>query len=268
MRRLELRASAISEVGLCKQENQDRVLALIGEGGHGDFGLFMIADGMGGQRGGSQAAEIAVREYEAWWDTDLPGFIGERDERLHALAIRSLTETAYRVNESVMELGGRLKAFPGTTVSVLFVYGTGYSFAHLGDSRIYKMDGQLEQLTTDDTWIAQQIRRGKMTAAEAINHPNRHILTQCAGSGKNVQVHSGQGVLSSKSVFMICSDGYYNHLSNGEIVSLVSDRHNMDRGLRDSVKTIYVRGAADNLSSIIVAIGHIKEGTKDAAFPF
>lgn len=253
MERLELKASAISESGLCKQENQDRLLALIGEGHQGDFGLFMVADGMGSQRGGAQAAEIAMVACEEWWNRELPGFIGEKDEHLHAFAIQSLSEVIHGVNESVMRLGYQLQSSPGTTVSALFIYGSAYSFVHIGDSRIYKATEYLEQITPDDTWVAHQLRSGSMSAAAARNHPNRHALTQCAGSGRNVHVHCGQGGLSTRTVFILCSDGFYNHVSDKEILLLLQSGNDLEGQLCESVKTIYFRGATDNLSAIIVA---------------
>lgn len=252
MKKLQLNALAISETGLSKQDNQDRVLALIGEDCTGDFGLFVVADGMGGQRGGAQAAESAIRACEEWWNGVLPRLISGDREQIHGLGIKSLREAIGSVNAAVLEYGKQWGLFPGTTLSVLFIYGTGYGFVHVGDSRIYRAHDGLHQITPDDTWVAHQIQKGFMTTAEAYNHPKRHLLTQCVGSGKEMFIHCGQGVLMTRMSFVVCSDGFYNHLTDEEVLFLAQLRQNREKGLYDSVEAIYARGATDNFSAIII----------------
>ncbi len=252
-----LQVTAVSEIGLCKRENQDRILARIGEGPWGDFGLFVIADGMGGQAGGGLAAEIAIRICEDWWHGIMPRLMTADGDGTLRRVVLSLKEAAHHLNDAVIGLGGQLGSAPGTTLSALFIFGGGYGYVHLGDSRIYHVDNCLEQLTLDDTWVAHQVRAGSLSAAQAEQHPQKHVLTQCAGSAENIHVHQGMGTISGDSGFILCSDGFYHHLTPEELVVLPEPKHDMDAALSLAVKHIHARGATDNLSAIIVSIQDI-----------
>ncbi len=253
MVKFELKAAAASEIGLCKGENQDCVLALIGEGYQGDFGLFAVADGMGGVVGGKQAAGIAMLVCENWWKNVLPELIAQHEAQVLPLALKTLEEAANQINEAVIALGQRIDAMPGTTFSTLFIYGRDYVFVHVGDSRIYKAARRLEQLTRDDTWIACQIRYGAMTAEQAEKHPKKHVLTQCAGSNTRIQVHTGRGSFGQGNGFILCTDGFYNHQTEDEILRLAQSGKNMNACLTKAFRDIYGRGAKDNLSAIVIA---------------
>lgn len=249
----EMKVAAVSEIGLCKRENQDCILARIGEGPLGDFGLFVVADGMGGQSGGRQAAELAIHICEDWWQRVLPKLIETDEKNTCHNAIMSLVEAAHHLNEAIIGLGTQLGSEPGTTFSALFLYGKGYGYVHLGDSRIYKAGSQFEQITSDDTWVSQQIRSGVITTAQAENHPQKHILTQCAGSNDRVHVHHSFGSVEQGTGFILCSDGFYNHLCASELAILPASRSDMDNRISQAVETIYARGASDNLSAIIIS---------------
>lgn len=247
-----LKVAAISEIGLCKRENQDCVLARVGEGPLGDFGLFVVADGMGGQAGGRLAAEIAISVCETWWQNVMPRFITPNARHTLERSLASLGEATQHLNEAVIGLGERIGSKPGTTFSALFLYGSCYGFVHLGDTRIYHLNRGISQITQDDTWVGQQVLSGAMTLAQAENHPQKHVLIQCAGSGETVHVHQGAGVYSAGVGFLLCSDGFYHHLNSDELRGLPTAAPSLDQGLQQAVSTIYSRGATDNLSAILI----------------
>lgn len=249
----EIRVSAVSEIGLCKRENQDRILARIGEGPLGDFGLFAVADGMGGQAGGEQAAETALQICEDWWQRIMPRQISHEEDATLRQVVHSLVNATQHLNEAVMGLGSCLGSTPGTTFSALFLYGHSYGYVHVGDSRIYKAARSLEQLTQDDTWVCQQVRAGVISAVAAASHPKKHILTQCAGSHEKIHIHQGSGLVGNATGFILCSDGFYHHLSDNEMKELIHAEDGCNL-LRQAVATIYSRGATDNLSAIVVTL--------------
>lgn len=249
----EIHVGAVSEIGLCKQENQDCILARIGEGSLGDFGLFAVADGMGGQAGGRQAAETALRICEDWWQHIMPRLISAEEDVTLRRAVLSLVDTVHHLNEAVIGLGKRLESASGTTFSALFLYGKSYGYVHVGDSRIYKVSHSLEQLTRDDTWVSRQIQSGIMSAETAAKHPKRHILTQCAGSHEKIHVHQGVGNAGDALGFLLCSDGFYHHLTADEMRQLVISQSSNNL-INQAVATIYERGATDNLSAIVITV--------------
>lgn len=250
----EINVAAVSETGSCKQDNQDCVLARVGEGPLGDFGLFTVADGMGSQAGGREAAEMAVRICEDWWLRILPRFLSLPPEDTLQRAVSSLTESARHLNEAVIGLGRRLDSQPGTTFSALFLYGGRYGYVHLGDSRIYHSGANLTQLTPDDTWVAVQVASGAMSADEARRHPRRHVLIQCAGSCEHILVHQGVGRVARGDGFILCSDGFYHPLGDEELAALTAEKTELNQRLSAAVGTVYSRGASDNLSAIVITV--------------
>ncbi len=252
MKGLAIKVGAVSEIGLRKQENQDRILARVGEGPLEDVGLFVVADGMAGQAGGGEAAETAILICEDWWQRTMPKCLALEEGAVLKNATLSLVEAAHHLNEAVIGLGSRLGSAPGTTFSALFLYGKRYGYVHVGDSRIYKAAGSLQQITRDDTWVSQQVRLGKISAAEAVRHPKKHILTQCAGSGEQIHIHQGIGETGDAEGFILCSDGFYQHLAENEIKRITDFPANTGRMLEQTVAVIHDRGATDNLSAIVI----------------
>lgn len=259
---MDIQVAAVSEIGSRKRDNQDCLLVRVGEGPAGDFGFFLVADGMGGEAGGRQAAELAVRCGEDWWCRILPKILAANGSNSLNKAVHSLQEVVLHLNEGVLGLGERMGARTGTTFSALFLHSQGYGYVHVGDSRIYKAAPGLQLLTRDDTWVAQQVRSGAMSPAQAAVHPKRHVLTQCIGSASTIQIQSGCGVAEPGAGFILCSDGFYQPLTGVELSGLVARNGRLEQQLCQAASAVYDRGAPDNLTAIAVLInGHHKEGT-------
>ena len=92
-----------------------------------------------------------------------------------------------------------------------------YLIAHVGDSRVYKIAGTVEQLTEDHSFVAREIKRGNMTEEEAENHPQRNVLIQCVGASGIVTPDILHGRTEKGDVYMLCSDGFRHKLSTEEI---------------------------------------------------
>ena len=244
-----IKAEALTDPGLVRTENQDSLLVRIGEGPWGYFGLFVVADGMGGAAGGRQAARMAVQACEDWWNQELSEAYLVRPEGTQALVCRSLSLRLQRLNREVEALGSELQARTGTTLSALFLTAGGYGLLHVGDGRVYSAAGALRQLTADDTYVAEQLRRGALTAAQARSHPMGHVLIRCVGAPGELRLQQSVGP-ATDGAFLLCSDGFYQTLSDEELrLSALRGR----AGLADAVRTIYERGASDNLTAITVA---------------
>lgn len=247
---IRITAEAVTDTGLSRSENQDCLLVRIGEGPWGDFGLFVVADGMGGAAGGQQAARMAVQACEDWWNQELSEAYLVRPESTLSLVCQSLGLRLERLNREVGALGKALQARTGTTLSALFVTAAGYGLLHVGDSRVYGVAGSLRQLTSDDTYVAEQLRRGSLSTAQARNHPMSHVLLRCIGAPGELRLQQSVGP-AADSAFLLCSDGYYQTLSDEEL------RHSALRGgvgLAEAVGLIYERGAPDNLTAITVTL--------------
>lgn len=105
----------------------------------------------------------------------------------------------------------------GTTVEAVLFYEKRYYVFHIGDCRVYKKTGVLQQITKDQTYIQQEMDYGRMTLEEAIKDPKRNMLLQCVGAGNYLAPDFIQGELAPEQGFLICSDGFRHVISTGEI---------------------------------------------------
>ncbi len=249
--------AAKSLIGLRKKSNQDRILIKIGEYHGNEFGLFVMADGMGGLEWGERAAEVTIQKYIDWWTHRLPHLIQETGTICMQTINTELGDMIYQLNDDIIRIGQASGKSLGTTASVLFLCDDQFIIKHVGDSRIYKIDDRFHQLTTDHSWVADQVRQGQMTELEASRHPKRNVLTECLGVKPGVALYSNHGNYDSSDVFILCSDGFYNLLTPEELTSVVASEEHMpefENKLEEQMALVYERGAHDNASAILVAV--------------
>ena len=121
-----------------------------------------------------------------------------------------------RVILESLSMAGR-KALPWGLQSAILLMEGHYLIAHVGDSRVYKIAGTVEQLTEDHSFVAREIKRGNMTEEEAENHPQRNVLIQCVGASGIVTPDILHGRTEKGDVYMLCSVGFRHKLSTVEI---------------------------------------------------
>lgn len=249
---------ALCDIGNVKKTNQDNILVKVGEGAHGEFGLFIVADGMGGLAEGDTASNIAVSEFEDWWDSRLITVILKGQNNIFDEIRDELYSVFIEVNKKIIVYGKQLGEKVGTTLSTLLVYENNYIVNHIGDSRIYIIQqNEIKQITEDHSWVAEQVKGGFITQGDAKHHPKRSILTQCLGVNEDIHLFEASGSLSANDVFLICSDGFYNFLDENEILSVLRENQiDNEEIIQLAVNKLLVRvkerGAYDNISAILV----------------
>ena len=204
-RHLVVRAALRSDVGLVRSENQDFGTYTTSEeeiDSHTGGRLLIVADGMGGHRGGATASRLAAETVKAQ-------FLGSETNDIPTALRDSLVRANARIFAEAQanpELRGM-----GTTTSVLAIRGRQGWFAHVGDSRIYLVrDGGIRQLTEDHSLVATMVREGLLTSAEAETHPRRNVLQRSMGVAEDVEVDlSGPFDLQPGDTFILCSDGLH-----------------------------------------------------------
>lgn len=257
----------ISNIGKSKSINQDSILVEIGENRSGEFGLFVVADGMGGHYAGEYASRLSVGMLRTWWHHVLPSKadMGQIYE--------TLRETVMNINKCVYEYGISIEKTVGTTLTVFFVKEDTYKIMHIGDCRIYRI-GQsgkkndmkpqlvpdIEQLTQDHTLIAKQIREGTLNIEDTRMQPARNILTDCIGVKEYIELFEYTGKMSKDDIFLICSDGFYNRLEESEIVGVIGRHSSMglypQTTLEQLVELLYKRDEKDDVSAILIDQEH------------
>lgn len=247
-RRLILRAVLRSDVGLVRSENQDFGTYTTQDeertsspGGR----LLIVADGMGGHRGGATASRLAAETVKAQYlgsDTpDIPTALRESLSRANA---RIFSEA-----QSNPDLRGM-----GTTTSVLAVKNSEGWLAHVGDSRIYMVrDGEIKQLTDDHSLVATMVREGLLTSQEAETHPRRNVLQRSMGVAEDVEIDvRGPIELRVGDTFILCSDGLHGVVKEDEIKEVAS--MTLEAAADEYLRRALERGAPDNVTVIVARV--------------
>ncbi|HUA74876.1 MAG TPA: PP2C family serine/threonine-protein phosphatase, partial [Solirubrobacteraceae bacterium] len=159
--------------------------------------LFVVADGMGGAQAGEVASRLAVESFEG----------GLGDAAQPELALAELTREAnariHELSHSHAEQAGM-----GTTLTAVYVGEREISIAHVGDSRAYRLrDGELVRLTEDHSLVDELLRQGRLTPEEAVDHPQRSVITRALGPEVAVEVDTRSYSARDGDVYLLCSDG-------------------------------------------------------------
>ncbi|HHV29025.1 PP2C family protein-serine/threonine phosphatase [Acetivibrio mesophilus] len=247
---------ALTDIGNVKKTNQDNILVKVGDGRNGEFGLFLVADGMGGLTAGEVASGIIVNEFSLWWDQRLSDIFQQEEDSALSVISDEFDRLIREINQKIIYFGFSINARVGSTLTMLFIYRDKYLIKHIGDSRIYRLNSSITKLTEDHSWVAQQVREGKMNQEEAKNHPKRNILTRCVGVMEDLEIFDACGEISSDDGFLVCSDGFHNYLDEDEIYNSLSSCEKADaevqKALGGLLEKVKLRGAADNVSAVAV----------------
>lgn len=248
MPRLGVQAVLRTDVGLVRSENQDfGTYTTPREESHSHPGgrLLVVADGMGGHRGGATASRLAGETVKAQ-------YLGSETYDISQALRESLTRANARIF-SEAQANPDLRGM-GTTTSALVVKDNKAWFAHVGDSRIYMVrNDTVEQLTEDHSLVATMVREGLLTAQEAENHPRRNVLQRSIGVGEEVEIDvRGPIELQENDTFVLCSDGLHGLVKEAEIKDIA--KLPIQQAANDFVKLALERGAPDNVTVIVARI--------------
>ena len=199
---MRLRHGAASHVGLVRQQNEDSFVA----GG----GVFAVCDGMGGARAGEVASEVACRF--------LMEIVPEADSARLESTVAEANRAIFLKSVEDSSLAGM-----GTTLTALVTTGDGVLVAHVGDSRAYLWrEGGMRQLTDDHSLVAELVRRGQLTPAQAAVHPHRSVITRALGTDGVVKPDIFPISLEPGDRLVICSDGLSGMVPEQDIARLLS----------------------------------------------
>jgi PPM family protein phosphatase len=246
--RLVVQAVLKTDVGKVRTENQDfgTYTTPQEEAGSQTGGrLLIVADGMGGHRGGATASRLASETVKAQYLGSETGDV--------ATALREAVERANSRVYSEAQTNPDLRGM-GTTTSALVVRGNQGWFAHVGDSRIYLIRGnEIKQLTDDHSLVATMVREGLLTTEEAETHPRRNVLQRSIGVGEEVEIDiRGPIEVRENDVFVLCSDGLHGLVKEEEIREIA--KLPLLQAADEFVKRALERGAPDNITVIVAKV--------------
>ena len=243
-----------SHKGLRRRHNEDAFLV------RPDLGLLVVADGMGGHAAGEVAAAIAVREVEryleeagvmvAQGDTAVP----EDDWSRAAARLGGSIESAHRSVTDAVERNLVLRGMGATIVAAL-VNGDLSSaiLAHVGDSRAYvHREGRLQLLTSDHSWVHEQVVAGLLSEEAARTHPLKNVVTRALGGAQDPVVDLAEIQLQPGDVLLLCSDGLNTMLSDEEIEEVMTRNGPLEELSRELIDEANRRGGIDNITVILL----------------
>lgn len=247
--------AAHTDVGIKKKINQDALLVKTAQTMYGKCCLCVICDGMGGLDHGEKASGAVVRAFDRWFCRQLPKVI--RTDTASSVFRNQWRAVIGDVHHRLRVYGQKYSCRLGTTAAVLFMMGSRYFAANIGDSRIYMIRGGLHLLTKDHTFVRYETDKGRMTDAQARCHPKRHILIRCIGASETAVPDFFEGTLSAETVFMLCSDGFRHQISQEEFLThlhpeSISSEKMMEERLVYLTELNKQRHETDNISSILV----------------
>jgi serine/threonine protein phosphatase PrpC len=234
--------SARSAIGLVRQGNEDS--------GFVSPQLIAVADGMGGHAAGEVASRIAVEVLHSLIPTLVATDIDEdsvEDLLMHSL--HSIDSEISVVTGEEIEKRGM-----GTTLTALLIRDKYISLLHVGDSRCYRLRGNtLEQLSNDHTVIQELLDQGAISPAEAVEHPQRSMLTQALRGDGDVTPVLQMYEVKKGDRYLLCSDGLSGVLTDKEI-KIGLKKSDKDEAVKFLVDATYVNGAPDNVTVLIADI--------------
>jgi protein phosphatase len=246
-----------SDIGMIRGNNQDSMYAMFGTSSsvesRPDFGLFIVADGMGGHHDGERASAIAIRTISQFI---MEGFYlallkstGADAER--PIISEVLAEAVQKANETVSA------EIPegGTTVTSAAILGDLVYIAHVGDSRAYLItaDG-IEQITRDHSLVQRLIELDQLTPEEAAAHPQRNVLYRAIGQSENLEVDTITRRLTPGSRLLLCSDGLWNQISEANLLQIVQSSKGPQDACDHLIRIANDRGGPDNITVILIQI--------------
>jgi serine/threonine protein phosphatase PrpC len=238
------RVFGVSDVGRCRENNQDQLLIVP------ELELYAVADGMGGHAAGEVASQLAIESLARTMKPGEDGAPATPDEAAQQLE-HAFHEGNRKICESV-QTRGEWRGM-GTTIVALLAVGEEAVIGHVGDSRAYLLrSGVLSRLTVDHSWVAEQVKLGLMTDAEAHRHPMRNIVTRALGNRTDLQVELTREKLIAGDVFMLCSDGLNSMLGDDEIRdTMATHAEDPEAASQALVDQANQRGGEDNITVVV-----------------
>lgn len=235
-----------TDIGCHRQNNEDAV-QYFSPNGDRKTGLAIVADGMGGHRAGEVASQEAVTAIGERCAAD--HFINPQQSLMNAF--QQANHRIYRHSNEHFDCRGM-----GTTATALMITKGMGCYAHVGDTRLYRIrDGQIEQMTQDHTLVAQMVEYGMITQDQARTHPKKNILTNALGTNPEILVDVSDNLFPVRidDAYLLCSDGLVDKVADDDIRQIIANNA-PEEACAALVAAAIDGGGNDNISVIILTI--------------
>jgi PPM family protein phosphatase len=257
---VQIVSGGATSVGRVRTNNEDSFKILE------SLNLYVLSDGMGGEAHGEIASALAVETVvkhclETLEDPqmtvfgDMPASWSEKTKRLSS-AVHLANQAIYESAQAHAEQHGM-----GATLTAAWIDGPRLSIAHVGDSRAYMLrSGSLQQLTSDHSLVAEQVRRGILTPAEAEKSEMQSVLLRALGAHSEIDIDAEEHTLFAGDILLICSDGLTRMVTEPEIAGTLQAEPDPLKAANRLIELANDQGGADNITVIVVRTGAEPKG--------
>lgn len=234
-----------TDIGMVRKTNEDQAIIYM----NSENEVFLaVCDGMGGASRGDIASKMAIEILGA-------AFKKKKKHNYFVFDKHWITRVAKNINKKIYSFSEKMKKKEkennkngmGSTMVAVLISGNRMMVANIGDSRAYMLkDGNLIQLTKDQTYVDYLVNTGKLTEEGAKTHPDRHILTNALGVYNSLSISIDEKPYAGESI-LLCSDGLYNNLDGKEITNILQTDERTDQKVVSLISTANHAGGSDNI---------------------
>ncbi len=233
-----------TDIGMTRSMNQDCYSVSNEE----NYKLYILADGMGGYKGGEIASKVAVTAVEKYIKEKFLTIPKEKEKILELIrdAIEFANTAIFEESRQDVELHDM-----GTTIEVCLIYKNKIYIGHVGDSRIYRIrKNVMRRITTDHSYVEKLVKDGEITREEAFHHPKKNLLIKALGTDKAVEPDIIYKALVKDDILVICSDGLTNMIREDRILEII--KQDEDIAVDLLISEANAAGGLDNITVILI----------------
>jgi protein phosphatase len=251
----QLIAATGQSVGKQREHNEDSLLSitttLAGKTANIPFGLYMVADGMGGHQFGEIASNAAVRVIAGQIMRKFHSYLFSIPTQQPEESLQEIMENAIKEAHRAVQ-----KDAPGsgTTITAALVLGQQVTIGHVGDSRAYALypSGRVEQITHDHSLVKRLEELGHLNKEEAATFPHRNVLIRALGQGDALDADVFTIPFPHNGALMLCSDGLWGVVADHDLLRSFTEAPNLQRACQSMVAAANTAGGPDNISVVLV----------------
>ena len=246
-----------TDVGTSKKVNQDSFCLKTAHTSNHSIAFAVLCDGMGGLKNGELASSFIVNAFSQWFNTEFPQMLSGSKQINYSVIKSRWRAITLSQGEKIMKYASQRGVSMGSTLTALLIIDSDYIFIQVGDSRIYRLNGSIFQMTKDHTIVAKEVEQKKLTAEQARTDRRKNVLLQCVGASKTIAPDIETGKVKSGDLFLLCSDGFRHEISDDEIngvlsPKLASNERVMKENLIGLIDLNKSRGEKDNITAITI----------------
>lgn len=247
-----------SDIGICRKVNQDACCVRMMRTREHTLVMAAVCDGVGGLQEGDHASKSTIQALNNWFDYNVGKRIlgAVRDQLLDRLQ-DEIEQCVRKQNQILCEYARDRGIRIGTTLTLLLIIDGQYLIAQIGDSRAYRIEQELTQLTEDQSVVAQEVKAGRLSVEEAKHDKRRNMILQCIGASESLCIAFQRGQVYPDNVFFLCSDGFVHELEDEEIKcffdpKILVDSAAVKKCLKNAVEKVKERGERDNITVVLI----------------